>query len=349
MKIEIEIAENCGEQWDEYVHAHPESHLSHRWAWRQIFKESFGHESTYLVARQAQKIVGLLPLTLVKSFLFGSAWISTPYLNGGGVLSSSEEAKELLLQKALELFSNSKTNYIELRHRSNIFQSSKLQTRSHKVVSILSLPNDSKSLFDSFPSKLRSQIRKPQKMGMTAKAYTKNEINLKALENFYYVFSTHMRDLGTPVYPKIFFDKIIQSFRQECSLFTVSDQNRLVSAAITISHRGICEIPWASSLKNAHRSSPNMLLYWKALETAVEQGHSEFDFGRSTTDSGQHRFKQQWGTRDLPLTWHYSIGEGQIPDINPKSAKFSFLVQCWQQLPLPIANTVGPWISRSLP
>jgi lipid II:glycine glycyltransferase (peptidoglycan interpeptide bridge formation enzyme) len=91
-----------------------------------------------------------------------------------------------------------------------------------------------------------------------------------------------------------------------------------------------------------------MALYWEAIRLACENGYHHFDFGRSSPDSGTYRFKAQWGAKPLPLFWYYGKN-GYVPDINPKSAKFSLLVACWRRLPLALANSIGPIVSRSLP
>ena len=109
------------------------------------------------------------------------------------------------------------------------------------------------------------------------------------------------------------------------------------------------EIPWASALRRFSKQSPNMLLYWEAIKTACMDGYRVFDFGRSSPDSGPFRFKQQWGARPLELHWYYRIFDGCIPDVSPTNPKYTALVGCWKRLPLPVANMVGSWITRSLP
>ena len=64
---------------------------------------------------------------------------------------------------------------------------------------ILELPDTSDKLWNSFDSKLRSQIKKPMKEGMAVETG-----GIEQLNNFYDVFSKNMRDLGTPVYGKGF-------------------------------------------------------------------------------------------------------------------------------------------------
>ncbi len=67
--------------------------------------------------------------------------------------------------------------------------------------------------------------------------------------------------------------------------------------------RDVLEIPWASTLRAENHDSPNMLLYARLLEFAVESGYRRFDFGRSTPHEGTFAFKQQWGGQTLAAPW----------------------------------------------
>ena len=110
------------------------------------------------------------------------------------------------------------------------------------------------------------------------------------------------------------------------------------------------EIPWASSIKDYNRYSPNMLLYWKILEHACKSGFKQFDFGRSTPGEGTYKFKEQWGAKPIQLYWHYWLRkESSIPELNPKNSKYRLAVRIWQKLPLTITKLLGPSIVRNIP
>jgi hypothetical protein len=67
---------------------------------------------------------------------------------------------------------------------------------------------------------------------------------------------------------------------------------------------------WASSLLAHKQIASNMLLYWAFMERAIEKGIPVFNFGRCTPNSGSHRFKKQWGSRDVQLHWYQYSGSG---------------------------------------
>lgn len=354
MSFEVEIADPGGKAaWDEFVERSGVTHHAHLWFWRGVFATVFGHEPYYLIARDSasdSSVAGILPLFLVRSVLFGRALISLPYLNGGGLVATSEEARLALLQRAAQLAKELEVNYVELRERAPLPATPfSLVHRSHKVSMLLPLNGDAQALFEGFPAKLRSQIRRPSKAGMSAEVSSDLTNALRLVRAFYEVFAENMRDLGTPVYPRRLFEQTLKSAGRRARVIVVWHEGRPVGCGITIGVGSTVEIPWASTLKRHNKSSPNMLLYWQAIKSACEDGYEHFDFGRCSPDSGSFKFKEQWGAKALPLHWYYLLNTGKVPDVNPKRSGFTPLVSAWRRLPLPVANLVGPWLTKSIP
>jgi lipid II:glycine glycyltransferase (peptidoglycan interpeptide bridge formation enzyme) len=146
----------------------------------------------------------------------------------------------------------------------------------------LELPPRYEDLLKGFNPKLRSQIRRGEKEGMTV-AF--GEMNL--LDEFYAVFSRNMRDLGTPVYGKNFFAEILLAFPKETKIAVVSLDGIPVAAGFVVGFRNTLEIPWASSDRRYARIAPNMLLYGSVLKYACEQGYRMFDFVPIQTTVGR--------------------------------------------------------------
>ncbi len=336
------------EQWDKFLldlngSATKAIHHSFCWEWRDIIEKSFGHKPYYLIKEDK----GILPCFLVNGALFGKALISMPYLNSGGLLARDEETKNELLEHAKTLSKDLGAKYFEFRFDKEQPSLEKLKSKSHKVSCILSLPNEAEELFKKFKPKLRSQIRRPTKSGVTAKVTVGNKVTSKEINGFYSVFSEHMRDLGTPVFPKKLFELTLKNFGENSKLITCWLEDKCIAGGLTIKHGNNVEIPWASSLRKFNKQSPNMMMYWEAIKTACDDGAQYFDFGRATPDTGSHKFKLQWGSDTNPLHWYY-IGK-DIPDISPNNPKFEMMIKCWQKMPIWSTKLIGPWITRSLP
>jgi FemAB-related protein (PEP-CTERM system-associated) len=200
-------------------------------------------------------------------------------------------------------------------------------------------------LWDRIDRKARNQVRKAQKSELTTARG-----GAELVPEFYTVFARNMRDLGTPVYGRRLFDEVLRAFPDRAKIIVVRLKNEPVAAGFTIRTRDMVEIPWASSIREFNHLCPNHLLYWHALETAVEEGATVFDFGRSTPDEGTFKFKEQWGAEPLPLHWEYCLREGDaLPDTSPKNRKYRLMIETWKRLPLWAANMAGPRIVRDIP
>lgn len=329
--------------WDHFVSLHPQATSYHLSAWQAVLHKAFGHTSHHLVAKRNERVVGVLPLVQLKSALFGNFMVSMPFLNYGGVLANDDAVRTELLDQAVTLAKALACSHLELRETT---PSHSWPMRTDKVSMWLPLPATQDALWTQIGSKLRAQIKKGMGHGFTFEVG-----GVELLNDFYRVFSTNMRDLGTPVYAKRFFEIILKEAPGMPELVVGKDsRGRPVAGALVLRHGDRMEVPWASTLRRANNLNANMALYWTMLSHACESGCSTFDFGRSTVEASTHRFKKQWGARAVPLYWHYWMAnDNPIPQINPGNPKYRLAISTWKRLPLTVANHIGPHISRSIP
>jgi len=330
--------------WDHYVTVSGSASCYHLSRWKDVIEESFGHKTFYLISTdQDGNINGILPLVMMRSFLFGNFMVSLPYFNYGGVCADTPEIALGLIGEAAALARREGSSHIELRHTCRL---NGLPEKTGKVSMRLELCGNPDELWDRFSSKLRSQIRRPQKEGMVARFGRENE-----LLAFYRVFSTNMRDLGTPVYGISFFRNILKTFPDSSWICTIYNKDgRPVASGFLIGFKKTLEILWASSLRDFNHLSPNMLLYWNILSFACKRNFGVFDFGRSTPGEGTYRFKEQWGAKPVQLYWHYWTRDaGPLPELNPKNPKYSIAIQIWKRLPVALTKIIGPAIVKNLP
>ena len=158
-----------------------------------------------------------------------------------------------------------------------------------------------------------------------------------------------MRDLGTPVYSKSIFRKILHKKETNSFLCVVKINNKPVSVAFLKGYRDMLEIPWASTLKSANKYDANMWMYRMILQKAIDLGYEYFDFGRSTIDANTYKFKKQWGAKPIPHHWYYLLESGSIPQANPNNPKYRFLIAVWKRLPVWLANIIGPYVVKNIP
>jgi len=344
----ISVTEVCayeeGISWDRFVLDHPMGTGYQLMGWRRVMERAFGHRTFYLMARDEQgQVRGVLPLVFVSSRLVGRFLVSMPFVNYGGVLPDSFDAQRALLTAAVELATKLRATHIELRHQ-HLLQLD-WTSKQHKVSMRLDLPREPETLMKRFPSKLRSQIRRAMKEDLTVRIE-----GVEILDDFYRVFARNMRDLGTPVYGRRFFETILEVFPKDARICAVYLRREPVAAGLLYGFQNTLEIPWASSDRRYNRLSANMLLYSSALDYACREGYEVFDFGRSTPHSGTYRFKEQWGARPVPLYWYHWSRDGRpVPDVSPANAQYDRAIQVWKRLPVSLTRLIGPSIVRNIP
>lgn len=326
-----------------YVTRHPEAQAYHHPAWLGVVERAFGHRTQYLAAERDGSVVGVLPLVFFSHPIFGRSTISMPFFNYGGILADDPDVERGLLDRAIEATAAAGGSHLELRHTRQLFPD--LAAKRHKVAMLLRLEASVEHQWNGLDRKLRNQVRKAEKSGLTVERG-----GLELLPQFYAVFARNMRDLGTPVYGIRFFEEVLRAMPEQARVLVVRTAEQPVAASIVLWRPTTMEVPWASALREFNPLCPNVLLYWHMLQFALERGCVQFDFGRSTPDEGTFHFKRQWGAEPLPLVWEYWMANGRpVPNLSPKNPKFSVAITAWQKLPVRVATLLGPHIVRHIP
>lgn len=326
--------------WEQFVAMHGDDAGYHAWDWQQVFARAFGHESIYLIARRDGVVSGVLPLVLIKSMIFGRTLTSLPFVNYGGVLAGDPDSARALIAASEVAAAEHRCTHVELRHVGAQFPD--LPCKQHKVAMRLPLSTD---LWDRLDRKVRNQIRKAEKSGLTV-----DRGGAELVDDFYAVFARNMRDLGTPVYSRRLFDEVCRVFPDRTTIHVVRLKGKPIAAGVTYRTARMSQLPWASAIRDYNSLSPNTLLYWDTIQHAVSSGCDVFDMGRSTPNEGTFKFKQQWGAEPLPLHWEYQLQPAQrMPNVNPANPNFQLAIALWQKLPLALTMRVGPMIVRAIP
>ncbi|MBU5613489.1 FemAB family XrtA/PEP-CTERM system-associated protein [Geomonas azotofigens] len=341
--VTVELYRGDGVEWDRFVATQPGATSYHRYLWKDVVHKSFGHTGYYLMARRGAEPVGVLPLFHMKSVFFGNFLVSVPFFNYGGVLAGDPAAVQPLLDEGANVMARCRATHLELRHLGAPLAG--LATRSHKVTMILDLAAELDNQWRGFDPKLRNQVRKAQKSGLHVVTG-----GPELLDGFYRVFCRNMRDLGTPVYGREFFENVLRAPDARARVVSVLRGGETVASGIMTRFRDAVEVPWASSIRDYRELCPNNLLYWEAIRLAIEEGALCFDFGRSTPGEGTYQFKKQWGARAVALHWQYLLAPGaHLPDLNPSNPKFRMAVEGWRRLPVALTRFLGPAIVRNIP
>ena len=151
-----EIPKNRRAAWRQFVDRAglPGSHCNPRWL--EALGEAFGYDTYALEANRDGRVVGVLPLMLVKSLLFGRFLVSLPFASWAGVVAEDKEAAGALIDRAVQLADELEVRYLELRQEVECEHPALTQRMTSKVNMRLALPSSCepvwKKFFEPIPS-----------------------------------------------------------------------------------------------------------------------------------------------------------------------------------------------------
>ena len=341
--MNVEICDAQSPDCDVFVRRMRGAKICHLFAWARHVVRPLGHKPFYLVAYRDGRVCGVLPLTLIRSRLFGDRIISQAFSNYGGPLAEDDTALKALYDRGVELCEEYRCESMEFRNIEPLPYG--LHLRTDKVTFCISLSPDPAETWKRLRPQIRNQIRKAEKAGLVVAAG-----GAEMLDDFYRIWTRRMHQLGTPCYPRKLFHLILKTFPDQSRVFLAHLKDKPIGGLFVYGFNGLAESRWGAVLTEYNDISPNYLLNWAAIQHFCATGAQWFDFGRSTVDSGQHTFKKRWGAVEIPLAYQYWTPPGHDPTVaRPDSPKYAAGVETWKRLPLWLTRLAGPYISCSLP
>jgi len=341
--MDVEVLNRKDPVCEKFVEDATEARLCHMPAWTRMVEEVFGHKGYYLVARDKEGVKGVLPLSCVRSRLFGDRLVSQPFSDYGGPITHDPEAGQGLYDRAVGIAGQLHCDSLELRNTVPLPYA--LHVRKDKVSMCLPLAADAQAVWKTLRHKTRNRISKARRAGITVTSGGPEQ-----LDEFYRVWTIRMRDLGTPCYPRKLFRGIMDAFPGQTRIFLAHLEGATCAVLFAYTFKGWVQCSWGAALREYDGMGPNYILNWAAIEYYCDQRMKWFDFGRSTVGSGQHTFKTRWGAEPIELNWQYWTPAGSPLHLaKPDDPKYARKTEMWKHLPLAVTRMLGPRISCSLP
>lgn len=333
-------------EWDAYVRAHSDGTFFHLSGWGETIRTAYGYEPQYVTARRDGVIVGILPLTDVRSPLLGRAMISSSFTVGGGPLADDGAALTALLDHATQVATERRVKYIECRSDFEADQNWRVKTGQSADFRI-ALLEDEDAAFKLIPRRRRADIRKAMAIADSGRMSIRYDNDI---DTFYAIYADAMRRLGTPVFPKRFLQTLIKNFAAETEIAVVDCDDEPVTALLSFFH-GKATLPYYAGVgQKATAAHAYTYLVWRTMRRAADRGLTEYDFGRSKIGSGPFQYKKLWGIEPEFLTYRVRLIEaGEMPNVSPNNPKFALFSNMWRRLPTPVANIAGPLLAPNFP
>ncbi len=344
MSVIVRLAsDNDASAWDRYVFNHPRGTFCHRYGWKRVVEEGAGQKCPFLIVEKNDIIVGVLPISIRNSLLFGKACSSMMFAVYGGPLADDEEALTALNEAAWGIAKEAGSSSLEYKTVQGSDSAEWCIEENVAATFLKPLAGDADTILLDIPRKQRAVVRKTLKSGLTCKW----EHNL---DGFYALYAESVRNLGTPVFPKKLFAKFIEVFKSDLEIQIISSPDgKPVASLMSFYYKDHVLPYYAGGSLDARKYGAHDYMYYQLMVRASERGRKIFDFGRSKVGTGPYKFKKNWGFEPTQLQYQYKLAEGaEKPSINPQNKKFELLVRIWKKLPLPVANLLGPSLARHL-
>lgn len=316
---------------DTFVRAHPDATPFHLPAWSRAVERGCGQRVRFLVGERAGEIVGLLPLTEVRSPLFGKSLVSAGFAVDGGVLG---EGVEPLAAAAKAL------GYPSIELRGGAAPVGWTVDTHTNLGFARPLAADDEAELLAIPRKQRAEVRKALANDLEV---VTGSLGLAA--EHYRIYAESVRNLGTPVFPGRMFREVLATM--DADILTVRHRGKAVASVLSLYFNGTVYPYWGGGTAAARGLRANDRMYFALMGHARARGCTRFDFGRSKAGSGPAAFKKNWGFEGVPLAYA-RWSTGPLREVNPHNPKYALMVRAWKKLPLPVAMRLGPWISRGL-
>jgi FemAB-related protein (PEP-CTERM system-associated) len=327
-----------------FVAASEAAQLFHRPGWSRAVEAGCGATSHYLVCENGSGLRGLLPLSEIRSPLFGNAMVSAGFGVGGGIVGEDEAVAEALAEAGWSLARERGCAGLELRG-GVVPPGPWTFTEGVYADFARDLPEGDDAILLSIKKRQRAEVRRAQTFDLDFAEGTGE----KDLATHFSVYGASVRNLGSPVFPRGLFRAMAAEFGQDANILTVSRAGVPLASVFSFFFKNTIYPYWGGGTEASREWRASEGLHYELMCRASRRGCTRFDFGRSKVGTGAYAYKKNWGFEPRPLTYAVRTANGSAPrETNPMSPKYRLQIAAWKRLPLPIANRLGPLIARGL-
>ena len=344
-----EVTEADRAAWDGYVRQSSRGLPQHLSGWRDVLTGG-GYRTHFLMARDGEHVVGLLPLFFIRSLLVGNTATTMP----GALCADRDDVAAALLGYAAALSRDAGMPRLVLHDTRMAWPG--LETWSEHVCWVVDVTPGVGALWERLDRNIRRQIRMAQRNGLAVEI-DRTEQGCNA---FYDVYSRFAHRSGTPLFGRAFLERVIGCFPGGFDIALVRRGKELMGAYFQMEvGAGVFGL-WGATLGKYRELRPGYLAYWELIRYAAENGYRFLDMGRSPAGSTASSFKGQWGGVCMPVhqqalalsgpswlqgaTRHVGVAQRVRSDRG-----MQIIMRLWPHLPYPVARRLGPMLRRHVP
>lgn len=338
------LTKQTADEWDNYVRSSVHGLPLHLAGWREVMQKTYGYETSFLMARDGEEIVGVLPLFVVPSRLTGKRAMTMP----GGLCADRDDIAISLVEKGLCLVVDDVDRLLIQDSRQKF--SNEWLTESQHVYWLVELGDSEEALWKRLDGNVRRQVRKAKRNELEVEIGRDQRL----IEPFYQVFSEFTHQAGTPVFGQDFLENVAKTFPDGYNIVVVRHEDQPVAGYFQLEMGDTVYGMWGAALPQTLKLRPTYLAIWEIMRDAVNNGFVFLDMGRSPAEANASKFKGQWGGESQPIyqTVVMSNELGRSNSITGQvqsDERIQLFMQIWPRLPLSLTRFLGPKLRWHIP
>jgi len=308
-KVELKVGrEEDAELWDRLVESSPHGTIFHTWKWLKIAEKHTNSRLYPLIGYKGTEPVGIFPLffqrkTFLKMVFSPPPHTAIPYL--GPVLVNYDKLKQhkkensfLEFQREVDRFLKDKlrAEYVYISLPPGLSEPRPFKWTGYEVEPAYGYLNDLSNgidnLWKNFEKKLRGDIERGKRRGITVEEGDKEEVGII----YDLLLDRYAEQNKIVTVPKEYLFDVYDSFFQNIKVFVAKYKGEIVSGLIDIHgtdiHNRDRAATWIGNPRPKFKisPSPNDLLTWEAMKYACEHGFKYYETIGTAGDERLHNY-----------------------------------------------------------
>lgn len=323
--------------WDDLLMSTSGNSIFHSSSWARVLKETYGYEPRYFTIIDQGRILALIPVMEVKSFLTGKRGVSLPFTDYCEPILDNGIKLQDLINSITEYGKKVGWRYVEFRGGNTLspFTFPSFTYLRHT----LNLSEKEDPIFSNFRDSTKRNIKKAMKEGVKVKIDHSRE----SVEEFYGLNCMTRKQHGLPPQPFGFFEKIHDHIiSKDLGMVVLASLNQENIASAIYFHFGReAFYKYGASDNKYQYFRANNLVMWEAIKWYSQNGYKAFCLGRTEPENqGLIQFKSGWGTTINKIKYYrYDLEKGSF--VSGSSRVTGFHNRVLRRMPAPLLNKLG--------
>jgi len=323
--------------WDNLVLSSDSYSFFHSSAWARVLSESYRYKPVYFTSYCKDRLLFLMPLMEIKTFLTAKRAVSLPFTDYVEPIHADGRQFQDTFDHIFTYAKKANWKYLELRG-AETFLADK-PPYSYYYIHILRLSENVEETLRKFRSSTKRNINKAMKEGVAVGTHN----STKSMEEFYRLHCITRKKHGFPPQPYYFFEKIADHIitKDRGIIVLASYKNEVIAANVYFHFGKKAVYKYGASDTRYHHLRANNLVMWEAIKWYCQHGYESFCFGRTDPKNiGLLQFKSGWGTKQEIVKYYKYLPRTQSFISNDSNITYHSQ-KIFNKLPIPLLRLIG--------